>query len=169
MDRKILWAPWRGEYVSGKKESECIFCPPQRALSPQERPILYLDEMVMVMLNKFPYNTGHLLISPIRHIAELEDLSEEELLALMKMTQASLKILKKVFKPDGFNVGFNLGKVAGAGYPEHLHLQVVPRWQGDVNFLSILDDIRLASHHYLKVYEWLKPYFDELKKQKEGV
>lgn len=163
MERRILWAPWRGEYVSGKKEAGCIFCPPNGSFSPEERPILYLDDKVMVMLNKFPYNTGHLLISPVRHVAELEDLREEELLALMKMAQNSIKILREYLKPHGFNVGFNLGKVAGAGYPEHIHLQIVPRWEGDVNFLSILDDIRLASNHYLKIYELLKPHFDSLK------
>ncbi len=164
MERKILWAPWRGEYVSGNRERDCIFCPPKDEPSPEERPILYLDDKTMVMLNKFPYNTGHLLISPIRHIAFLEELTEEELLAMMKIAQISLKILKEVLRPDGFNVGFNLGKIAGAGYPEHIHLQIVPRWEGDVNFLCILDDIRLASHHYLKVYEILKPHFENLPK-----
>ncbi|MFN3505415.1 MAG: HIT family protein [Caldimicrobium sp.] len=165
MERRVLWAPWRGEYVSGKREKGCIFCPPKNPTSPEERPILYLDDKVMVMLNKFPYNTGHLLISPIRHIAELKDLQEEEMLALMKMAQNSIEILKKVLNPDGFNVGFNLGKVAGAGYPDHIHLQIVPRWEGDINFLSILDDLRLASHHYLRVYELLKPHFEALKKE----
>ncbi len=163
IERTILWAPWRGEYVSGKKEEGCIFCPPKNPLPPEIRPILYLDSVAMVMLNKFPYNTGHLLLSPLRHIANLEDLTEEESLHLMKLTQKSILILKEVLKPDGFNVGFNLGKIAGAGYPDHLHLQIVPRWEGDVNFLAVLDDLRLASQHYLKVYERLKPYFDNLK------
>jgi len=165
MERRILWAPWRGEYVGGKKEPGCIFCPPKEPLPPEVRPIIYQDELVMVMLNKFPYNTGHLLVSPIRHVAEIEDLTEEEMLALMKMTKECLRILKEVLKPDGFNVGFNLGKVAGAGYPEHLHLQIVPRWEGDVNFLTILEDLRLASQHYLKVYEMLKPHFEKLSKK----
>ncbi|MFN3407238.1 MAG: HIT family protein, partial [Caldimicrobium sp.] len=105
MVRKILWAPWRGEYVSGKKERDCIFCPPKVPTTPEDRPILYIDEKVMVMLNKFPYNTGHLLISPIRHVANLEDLTEEEITALMRMAQNAIKILKKVLNPDGFNVG----------------------------------------------------------------
>lgn len=163
MEKRILWAPWRGEYVGGKKEQSCIFCPSEDELPAEVRPVLYRDKLAMVMLNKFPYNTGHLLVSPIRHVAELEDLTEEESLALIKITQECIKILKQVLKPDGFNVGFNLGKVAGAGYPEHLHLQIVPRWEGDVNFLCILDDVRLASQHYLKVYEVLKPYFERLK------
>lgn len=164
MEKRILWAPWRGVYVSEKKREGCIFCPPFEGVSPEDRPILYFDALVMVMLNKFPYNTGHLLISPVRHVAELESLREEELLALMKMAQQALSILKEVLKPDGFNVGFNLGKVAGAGYPDHIHLQIVPRWEGDVNFLTLLSEVRLASQHYLQVYERLKPYFDRLKR-----
>uniref|UniRef100_A0A832GP95 HIT domain-containing protein n=1 Tax=Caldimicrobium thiodismutans TaxID=1653476 RepID=A0A832GP95_9BACT len=164
MEKRILWAPWRGVYVSEKKREGCIFCPPFEGVSPEDRPILYFDALVMVMLNKFPYNTGHLLISPVRHVADLESLSEEELLALMKMAQQALSILKEVLKPDGFNVGFNLGKVSGAGYPDHIHLQIVPRWEGDVNFLTLLSEVRLASQHYLQVYERLKPYFDRLKR-----
>lgn len=164
MEKRILWAPWRGVYVSEKKREGCIFCPPFEGVSPEDRPILYFDALVMVMLNKFPYNTGHLLISPVRHVADLESLSEEELLALMKMAQQALSILKEVLKPDGFNVGFNLGRVAGAGYPDHIHLQIVPRWEGDVNFLTLLSEVRLASQHYLQVYERLKPYFDRLKR-----
>ncbi|MCS7279158.1 MAG: HIT domain-containing protein [Thermodesulfobacteriaceae bacterium] len=163
MERKILWAPWRGEYVSGKRERGCIFCPPNSSLPDEERLILYRDPRVLVIMNKFPYNTGHLLIAPVRHVKELEDLNEDELLALMKITKESLKILKKVLNPQGFNVGFNLGKVAGAGYPDHIHLQIVPRWEGDINFLAILDEVRLISQHLISTYRVLFPYFQEIK------
>ncbi|NPA40314.1 MAG: HIT domain-containing protein [Thermodesulfobacteria bacterium] len=163
MERKILWAPWRGEYVSGKKEPGCIFCPPENPLPDEERLILYRDEKVIVIMNKFPYNVGHLLVSPRRHVAELEDLPPEELLALMQMCQECLKILRKVLNPHGFNVGFNLGKVAGAGYPDHLHLQIVPRWEGDLNFLAVLDDVHVISTHLLTLYRKLFPYFQEIK------
>ncbi|RLG11620.1 HIT family hydrolase [Candidatus Pacearchaeota archaeon] len=163
MTRKILWAPWRGEYVAGKKESGCIFCPPENNLPDEERLILYRDEKVLVLMNKFPYNTGHLLISPRRHVKDLEDLTDEELLALMKICQESIKILKKVLNPHGFNIGFNLGKVAGAGYPDHIHLQLVPRWEGDTNFLAILDDVRVISQHLLTLYRQLFPYFQKIK------
>ena len=163
MTRKILWAPWRGEYVAGKKESGCIFCPPDNNLPDEERLILYRDEKVLVLMNKFPYNTGHLLISPRRHVKDLEDLTDEELLALMKICQESIKILKKVLNPHGFNIGFNLGKVAGAGYPDHIHLQLVPRWEGDTNFLAILDDVRVISQHLLTLYRQLFPYFQKIK------
>lgn len=163
MTRKILWAPWRGEYVAGKKESGCIFCPPENNLPDEERLILYRDKKVLVLMNKFPYNTGHLLISPRRHVKDLEDLTDEELLALMKICQESIKILKKVLNPHGFNIGFNLGKVAGAGYPDHIHLQLVPRWEGDTNFLAILDDVRVISQHLLTLYRQLFPYFQKIK------
>jgi len=114
-------------------------------------------------MNKFPYNVGHLLIAPRRHVAELEDLREDELLAVMKMCQEAIKILRKVLKPHGFNVGFNLGKVAGAGYPEHVHLQLVPRWEGDVNFLCALSEVRVVSTHLITLYKELFPYFQKVK------
>jgi len=161
--RKVMWAPWRGEYVGGKREPGCIFCPPEGPLPDEERLILYKSDKVLVIMNKFPYTTGHLLIAPKSHIGELEELPEDELLAVMKMTQEAIKILKKVLKPHGFNAGFNLGKVAGAGYPEHLHLQLVPRWEGDLNFLAVLDDVHLISQHLLSLYRKLFPYFQELK------
>ncbi|QER41743.1 HIT domain-containing protein [Thermodesulfobacterium sp. TA1] len=163
MERKILWAPWRGEYVSGKKDPGCIFCPPEGELPDEERLILYRDHLVLVIMNKFPYNSGHLLVSPRRHVAELEELTSEEITAMMRMAQEAIKILKEVFKPHGFNVGFNLGKVAGAGYPDHLHLQIVPRWDGDVNFLAVLDEIRVISQHLLTQYHTLFPYFQKIK------
>ncbi|PMP65864.1 MAG: HIT family hydrolase [Thermodesulfobacterium geofontis] len=163
MERKILWAPWRGEYVSGKKDPNCIFCPEECPLPDEERLILYRDDKILVIMNKFPYNTGHLLIAPRRHIANLEDLKDEELLDIMKMSKEAIKILKKVLKPDGFNIGFNLGKVAGAGYPDHIHLQLVPRWEGDINFLAILDEVRVISKHLKALYKELFPYFQEIK------
>ncbi|NPA40165.1 MAG: HIT domain-containing protein [Thermodesulfobacteria bacterium] len=163
MERKVLWAPWRGEYVSGKKDPGCIFCPPEGPLPDPERLILYRDENVLVIMNKFPYNVGHLLISPRRHVANLEDLTEKELLYMMRMCQEAIKILRKVLNPHGFNVGFNLGKVAGAGYPDHIHLQLVPRWEGDVNFLAVLDEVRVVSTHLKTMYEKLFPLFQEVK------
>ncbi len=163
MERKILWAPWRGEYVSKKRETGCIFCIPNSPLPDEEKLVLYRDQKVLVIMNKFPYNVGHLLVSPVRHVKELEELIEEELLALMKITRECVKILKKVFNPQGFNIGFNLGKVAGAGYPDHLHLQIVPRWEGDINFLTILDEVRLISHHLISTYRELFSYFQKVR------
>lgn len=162
MERKILWAPWRGEYVSGKKEPGCIFCVPEVSLPDDNRLILYQDDLVVVIMNKFPYNPGHLLIAPRRHVAELEDLTEKEVLSIFKITQRAIKILKEVFKPHGFNLGFNLGKVAGAGYPDHIHLQLVPRWEGDVNFLAVFDEVKVISQHLVTQYKTLFPYFQKI-------
>ncbi|HFC97420.1 MAG TPA: HIT domain-containing protein [Thermosulfurimonas dismutans] len=167
MERRVLWAPWRAEYVGGKREPGCIFCPPEEPLPDEERLILYRDERVLVLMNKFPYNTGHLLVSPRRHVADLEDLSREEITDLMVMAQECLRILRRVLKPDGFNVGFNLGKVAGAGYPDHLHLQIVPRWEGDANFLAVLADLRMIPEHLLATYRKLYPHFERLKNNKK--
>lgn len=163
MERKILWAPWRGEYVSGKKDPGCIFCIPEGSLPDERRLILYKDETVSVIMNKFPYNPGHLLIAPRRHVAELEDLTEQEILKMFRITQEAIKILKETFKPHGFNVGFNLGRVAGAGYPDHVHLQLVPRWEGDVNFLAVFDEVRVISQHLISQYRTLFPHFQKIK------
>ncbi len=165
---KVLWAPWRMEYVLGEREPGCPFCPPEINLPDEKRLILYVDKHTIVIMNKFPYNTGHLLISPRRHVPDFEDLTNEELLALQLTTRLSLRILKEVMNPDGFNVGINLGKVAGAGIPEHLHIQVVPRWDGDVNFMTVFADVRVVPEHiiatYRKLYTCFKPYMSGEKK-----
>ncbi len=159
---KVLWAPWRMEYVLGEREPGCPFCPPEINLPDEKRFILYVDQHTIVIMNKFPYNTGHLLISPRRHVSDLEDLANDELLALQLTTRLSLRILKEVMSPDGFNVGLNLGKVAGAGIPEHLHIQVVPRWDGDVNFMTVFAEVRVIPEHivatYRRLYACFEPY-----------
>ncbi len=157
---KVLWAPWRMEYILGEREPGCPFCPPEIKLPDEKRLILYVDELTIVIMNKFPYNTGHLLISPRRHVPDLEDLTHEELLALNLTTRLSIRILREVMKPDGFNVGLNLGKVAGAGIPEHLHVQVVPRWDGDVNFMTVFAEVRVVPEHIIATYRRLYPHFE---------
>ncbi|MBA2847845.1 HIT domain-containing protein [Thermosulfuriphilus ammonigenes] len=160
---KVLWAPWRMEYVLGQKEPGCPFCPAEVDLPDEDRLILYADSQTLVIMNKFPYNTGHLLVCPRRHVPELHDLGDQELLALQKMVRDCLEILRKVMQPDGFNVGLNLGRVAGAGIPEHLHYQIVPRWQGDVNFMTVFADIRVVPEHILATYRRLFPHFEKLR------
>jgi len=157
---KVLWAPWRMEYILGEREPGCPFCPPEINLPDEKRLILYVDDLTIVIMNKYPYTNGHLLISPRRHVPELDDLSPEELLALQLTTRMSLRILREVMQPDGFNVGLNLGKVAGAGIPEHLHIQVVPRWNGDVNFMTVFAEVRVVSEHIVSTYRRLYPHFE---------
>jgi ATP adenylyltransferase len=156
---KTVWAPWRIEYITGEKEDGCIFC---KALAGQGDLTLYKGKTTMVMMNKFPYINGHLLAAPIRHISALDQLGREEMGDLLKTVEQSIGILKRAMAPDGFNVGLNLGKVAGAGVEEHLHFHIVPRWFGDVNALAVFADVRVIPEHIKATYKNLKPYFNDL-------
>jgi ATP adenylyltransferase len=158
----VLWAPWRMEYIlSGKDEkSGCIFCGCEDRSCHEERLILHYGSMSMVMMNRFPYNNGHLLVSPVRHTPDLAGLSPEENLDLILMVRKSLEIVKKVMSPEGFNVGLNLGKVAGAGVADHMHFHIVPRWNGDTNFMTVTGDVRVIPEHIRETYNTLKPYFE---------
>ena len=156
---KTMWAPWRMEYILGEKEKGCIFC---RALSDQGNLILYKGKVTMVVMNKYPYINGHLLVAPTRHLSLLEQLSKNEMGDLLETLEKSVGILKKVMNPDGFNVGLNLGKVAGAGVEEHLHFHIVPRWFGDTNALTVFADVRVIPEHLQATCNNLKPYFDKI-------
>jgi len=160
---KILWAPWRMEYVAGDKEQgECIFCPGDDRSRDQERLILYLGQGSIVIMNRFPYNNGHLLVAPVRHVSALDALSSEEKLELITMVEKSVAILTKVMNPGGFNVGLNLGSIAGAGVEDHIHFHVVPRWSGDTNYMTVVGDVRVIPEHIQKTYKKLWPLFQEL-------
>ncbi|MCE5241975.1 MAG: HIT domain-containing protein [Syntrophobacteraceae bacterium] len=154
-----LWAPWRIEYIMGKRESYCIFCPEGDGQSDEERLILHRGRLCMIMMNKFPYTNGHLLVAPWRHVARLEELQEDEMLELMQLVRLCTLVLKRVMRPDGFNVGLNLGAVAGAGVEDHLHFHVVPRWQGDTNFIAVFADVRSIPEHFKQTYSKLLPHF----------
>ncbi len=158
-----LWAPWRMEYILGKREPYCIFCPEGDGLSDEERLILYRGRRTMVMMNKYPYNNGHLLVAPWRHVAALEDLTDEEMADLMKKVQSCVRILRRTMRPDGFNVGLNLGAAAGAGVESHLHFHVVPRWEGDTNFMTVFADVRSIPEHLRQTYDKLRPHFEKEK------
>ena len=157
---KVLWAPWRMAYIlSDRKDQNCIFCPGEDRSQDAERLILFSGEQSLVMMNRFPYNNGHLLVAPVRHVAGLEELGSEEILDLLLTVRKSIGILKKAMKPEGFNVGLNLGHVAGAGIEEHIHFHIVPRWNGDTNYMTVLDDVRVIPEHIQKTYEKLLPGF----------
>ena len=157
---KTVWAPWRIEYILDTDTPRtCIFC---QALTEADDLTLYKGDRTMVVMNKFPYINGHLLAAPARHISALHQLSREEMGALMATIDASVEILKAVMQPDGFNVGLNLGKVAGAGVEEHLHFHIVPRWFGDVNALTVFADVRVIPEHLQATFNNLKPSFDKL-------
>jgi len=153
---KTMWAPWRMEYILAEKEDRCIFCD---ALSLTDELTLYKGPDAMVMMNKFPYINGHLLVAPVRHLSGLDQLSKIEMGEMLATINRSVEILKLVMSPDGFNVGLNLGKVAGAGVEEHLHFHIVPRWFGDTNALTVFADVRVIPEHLKATYENLKPHF----------
>ncbi len=160
---KVLWAPWRMEYIlSGEKEGGCTFCPGDDRSHDEERFILNVGSKTMIMMNKFPYINGHLLVMPNRHVPGLEKLSDEESLDLLLTVRKSMDILKKVLHPEGFNVGLNIGKVAGAGIEEHLHFHIVPRWFGDTNYMTVFGEVRVIPEHIKETYRKLRLSFKKL-------
>ena len=156
---KTMWAPWRMEYIISDKEDGCIFC---AALKDQDDLTLFKGEVTLVTMNKFPYINGHLLVAPRRHVSALDQLDRSEMGDLMATVEQSVGILKTVMKPDGFNVGLNLGKVAGAGVEEHLHFHIVPRWFGDTNALTVFAEVRVIPEHIKATYNNLKPHFNKI-------
>ncbi len=152
------------EHVLGQAEKidGCLFEPPGETASDPESLLLYRDALTVVLLNRFPYANGHLLIAPKRHIADITDLSPNENQSIMTMLQQSCAILRKQLKPDGFNVGLNLGEIAGAGIADHLHFHIVPRWQGDHNFMAVTADIRTIPQHISHTFDQLLPDFQQL-------
>ena len=140
-ERRPLWAPWRIEYITGPKDGECILCAAASTTQadPAHEPV-DRTEHCLTILNAYPYAPGHVMVAPIRHVAALEDLSGDEMLESMQLARRAILAIRAAMAPDGFNVGYNLGKVAGAGIADHLHMHVVPRWAGDTNFMPILGD-----------------------------
>jgi len=159
---KQLWAPWRIEYIQGEKDDRCIFCTASEKKT-RDSLLLFKGAFSTVMLNKYPYNNGHLMIAPNRHLASLADLTDEEGSDIFRLTRHCSEALTALFKPDGFNVGMNVGRAAGAGIDDHLHMHIVPRWGGDVNFMPVLGDIKVMPEHLGATFDKLKPFFDDLK------
>jgi ATP adenylyltransferase len=154
---QTMWAPWRIEYILDNKEQGCVFCD---AIGQKDALTLFKGCYTMVVMNKFPYINGHLLVAPVRHISSLDQMPEREMGKLLAMVKTSIGILKAQMNPDGFNVGLNLGRVAGAGIEAHLHFHVVPRWHGDTNALTVFADVRVIPEHIEATYKKLKPYFE---------
>ncbi|MFB0557177.1 MAG: HIT domain-containing protein [Dehalococcoidia bacterium] len=151
-----LWAPWRIQYITRPKESGCILCQKSKENKDETNFILHRSQNNFIILNAFPYNPGHLMIAPYRHIANLQDLSDDEVTDHFNLVKKSLALLKEILNPDGFNIGLNIGKVAGAGIEEHLHTHIVPRWQGDVNFMPVLSNTRVISEGLAATYKKLR-------------
>jgi ATP adenylyltransferase len=155
-----IWAPWRLAYVEqAGNEPECILCAFPAERRDHARFILYQGEHGFVILNAYPYSNGHLMVAPYRHTANIEDLESEEGLAVLDLVRMSVSALKEAYHPHGFNIGMNLGRVAGAGIEDHLHVHVVPRWNGDTNFMAVVGDTRVIPASLEATYERLAPYF----------
>ncbi len=152
------------EHVEGKtdKLSGCLFEPPGKCSHSKDRLLLLRDNRTVVLLNRFPYTNGHLLVAPTDHIASITSLNSLSLSALMNMVSSATKILQEQLHPDGFNIGCNQGEVAGAGIADHLHFHIVPRWEGDHNFMTVLGEVRSIPEHLLATYDKLLPHFQAL-------
>ena len=150
------------EVSSGKKQSigqRCVFCEVVKK-DDNEALILYRGRSCYVMMNLYPYNTGHVMVIPYRHVPSIEHLSSSELLEMMQLVKVSIKIIKRALNPDGFNIGINLGRAAGAGIEEHVHVHVVPRWIGDANFMPIIASVKVLPQDVRETYKMLKPYYE---------
>jgi len=170
---KQLWAPWRAEYLcsavrparaaAGGQQScgrrRCLFCRLLKAKDDAANLILRRGQRAFVVMNRFPYSNGHLMVAPARHTADLENLTGEESAELFRLTQKSVAVLRRALRPQGFNLGANLGREAGAGVAGHLHVHVVPRWRGDANFMPLLCETKVISEHLTATYEKLRALF----------
>lgn len=161
MPSEPLFAPWRIDYIrglAGPESDKCFLCEAAAATSEQEkrqRLVLWSTEHSLVMLNRYPYTNGHLLVAPRSHIADLETLSPDQQRDLIEQSVAGLQLLKKAISPQGFNVGINIGRCAGAGLPGHIHQHIVPRWNGDTNFMSVVGNVRIVPQASAQLYEEL--------------
>ena len=150
-----LWAPWRAAFIRGPKPKHCIFCAAKRSRRDRKTLVVARGKTAFALLNLYPYNNGHLLVAPFRHVATLEGLRPAEWTDMLRLLQRLTRTLSKHLHPHGFNLGMNLGRAAGAGIPGHLHLHVVPRWVGDVNFMPVMTNTKLISQSLDELYRLL--------------
>ncbi len=155
-----LWAPWRMDYVVAAPTAECLFCWAAESADPEV--IVLRGTRALVMLNAFPYNSGHLLVAPVTHVPNITELEPEDLAYLFEMVRASMLALERCMRPGGFNVGMNIGRAGGAGIEQHVHVHVVPRWEGDTNFMSIVADTRVVPEALQACHARLQPVLAEV-------
>ncbi len=159
MDR--IYAPWRSAYFSLPKDGECLFCKVQGEQNDASVGILYRGNSWFVILNAFPYSSGHLMVVTSRHVGKISDLVDDELRELIKLLPRCEKALEEVYHPDGMNIGINIGESAGAGIAGHLHVHICPRWHGDTNFMTTIADTRVVCESIEESWRKLRPKFDE--------
>lgn len=161
---KTLWAPWRMQYILSKKEPGCLFCKLPAEQRDRDNLILYRSGLTYVIMNRYPYNNGHLMVVPYVHTPSLEGLGREALCEMMETTRYAIACLSAAFRPEGVNAGINIGRVAGAGIEEHLHIHIVPRWAGDASFMTVLGEVRVIPEHIMETYDRLYPVFNKGRK-----
>jgi ATP adenylyltransferase len=150
---KIISAGWRMEYIENADSSECIFCKQVESGSDEDNFIVRRGNLAFIMMNLYPYTTGHMMVAPYRHTNSICDLTEEESCELMQLVSLSEKILRQALNPQGFNIGMNIGRCAGAGYPGHIHMHVVPRWEGDANFMPVVSEVKVLPETLADTYK----------------
>ena len=164
-ERRPLWAPWRVEYVeAARADQRCIFCEPESPVADRARLILHRGRTAFVLLNRYPYSAGHLMVAPYAHCSRIDQLDAAAQGELMSLLARSARILEATYNCDGLNVGANLGAAAGAGFADHVHFHLVPRWRGDVNFMTTIGDIRVIPAHIERSFDELAPAFAELER-----
>ncbi|MHC1789210.1 HIT family protein [Solidesulfovibrio sp.] len=157
----VLWAPWRMDYILGPKPDACVFCLPETRETDRERLVLARGRHSFVIMNKFPYNSGHLMVTPFRHASCLTQLTPEENLELTRGLTTCTRIIHACMRPQGINIGLNLGEAAGSGIAAHLHYQMVPRWNGDSSFMAVFGETRVMPELLAATYDRLVPFFSE--------
>jgi ATP adenylyltransferase len=168
---KTLFTPWRFSYLTspkGDRPGGCIFCSAATSEDQRATLTLFRSDDALVMLNRYPYTNGHLMVAPVAHEARLFDSADQSLKALIRLAAESQRILSDVYRPDGFNVGMNFGEIAGAGVADHYHLHVVPRWSGDVNFMTVTAQTRLVPEELETTFDKLIPHFREIRAESLG-
>ena len=175
MQSRPLFAPWRMDYiksvVKGEDDEGCFLCHAANATTDDERRkrlVLWTTDHMAVLINRYPYTNGHLLIAPLTHKADLEELTEAEQLDLQRQTTEAVKLLKRAMSPQGFNIGINIGRCAGAGLPGHLHQHVVPRWNGDTNFMGVVGEVRVVPQAMSQLYDELLRVRAEIEKGQQS-
>jgi len=163
---KHMWSPWRMEYIQGdKKQSGCVFCNTFSQADGPDNQVVFRGKNAFVMLNRYPYTSGHLMVVPVEHVSVIKSLSKETRSEIMELTNQAMQILDIIYRPDGFNLGMNIGKAAGAGIAEHIHFHIVPRWDGDTNFMSSVGEVRVLPEGLIDTYQrianvWKKTTFE---------
>jgi len=162
---KVLWAPWRMTLLSAGKQRRCIFCDHPRARDARQSLVLAANRTTVVMLNKYPYNSPHLMVAPRRHVADLDRLTRAQRIDLAETVRVAAGIVERKYRPEGLNIGMNLGRAAGAGIDGHLHWHIVPRWNGDTNFMPVIGSVKVIPQHLLETFDILHPGFAALRRR----